>query len=339
MNKLFAPLTFLLCLLVSQHSQAQLVLEDPAYEIVSTFPVPAELTSELGTIMFSGDGNTVFVIDDSEDVGSAVSSAAVTRDAAGDVVSFGVFTEVFSYGELDTGLEYGPGSNTLFFKFYVSSDLGEDAIGAIGQRLPSGIIETTAVSGYDGEYGGLAFFPPGYANAGNLVTGAYDETYTLWTHSVTPDGDGSFTVNGAGTLYADFTSADEYYVSDLVFITRGPLAGNLMVALYDGNNSLVYFPIGADGLPVGGVDVTPTVFASGTTGAWGVAVDPVSDNIWMIDYDETGGVAMTQIGLRARTGPTPTNAIPTMSVYGLILSALCLVLLARPRISRQHKRR
>ena len=113
-----------------------------------------------------------------------------------------------------------------------------------------------------------------------------------------------------------------------------------MVAIYNGNNSnsLVYFPIGADGLPVGGVDVTPTVFASGYTGAWGVAVDPVSNNIWMIDYDETDGVAMTQIGALSR-GATPTNAIPTMSVYGLMLSALGLVLLAIRHLSTRVRKR
>ncbi len=136
------------------------------------------------------------------------------------------------------------------------------------------------------------------------------------------------------SFFLYFTNADEYYVSDLVFITSGSLAGNAMVAIYNGNNSnsLVYFPIGADGLPVGGVDVTPTVFASGYTGAWGVAVDPVSNNIWMIDYDETDGVAMTQIGALSR-GATPTNAIPTMSAYGVVLTIFGLILLVRRRVS------
>lgn len=331
MHKIFLPLALFASLLASQHSQAQLVVDDPNYEIVNTFPVPADLNSELGTMMFSADGNTVFIIDGTEELGSTVSSAAVTRNARGDVVSFGAFTEFFQYDYLDTGLEYGPGTDTLFFKIYTDE---------IGQCLSNGTIETTTVTGYDGDYGGLAFIPPGFANAGNLVTGAYEEYYTLWQHQVTPDGDGSFTVNGAGTLYADFTNADEYYVSDLVFITSGSLAGNAMVAIYNGSNSnsLVYFPIGADGLPVGGVDVTPTVFASGYTGAWGVAVDPVSNNIWMVDYDETGGVAMTQIGALARGGASPSG-IPTVPAYGLILSALGLVLLASRRISRQYRRR
>jgi hypothetical protein len=279
----------LLCLgiLISSTGLAQMVVEEPGYEIINTFGVPAGLTSELGAMMFSADGNTVYILDDSEDSGSTIASASVSRSGNGNVVGFGAFTEVFAYPNLDTGLEFGPGTGTFFFHVYSDE---------IGQRLTDGTVETTTITGYDGEYGGLGFIPADYTNGGDILSSAYNEYYKLYKHDVTPDGDGSFTVDGAGTLYADFTAADEYYVADIIFITSGPLAGNVMVALYEGTNTLVYFPLDADGLPAGGVSVTPQVFASGYTGAWGVAIDPITDNIWMIDYDETDGIAMTQIG-------------------------------------------
>ncbi len=280
-------LILFLGLMYSWTALAQLIVEEPGYQIINTFGVPAGLSSSLGTMLFSADGNTVYIIENSEDADAAISSAIVVRDGNGDVIGFGTFTQVFAHPNLDSGLEFGPGTDTYFFRVEPER---------IGQRLTNGSIETTIITGYDGYYGGLGFIPPGYTNGGDIVTAAYNEYYELYKHDVTPDGDGSFTVNGAGTLYADFTAADEYYVSDIVFITSGHLAGNAMVSLYYGTNSLVYFPIDADGLPVGGVSVTPQVFASGSTGAWGVAVDPVTDNIWMIDYYETGGIALTQIG-------------------------------------------
>jgi len=310
MNNVRTLLTFLICLLISQHSYAQLVVEEPGFQIINTFAIPGDLTSELGTMMFSADGGTIFVIDDSEGTGSAVMTASVVRDADGNVTSFGPFTEVFQYDYMDTGLEYGPGTDTFFFKIYNDE---------IGQRLSNGTVETTTVTGYDGEYGGLAFIPPTYPNGGNLVTAEYENYYSLWLHQVTPDGDGSFTVNGEGALFASFEDAGEYYVGDLIFITDGPLAGNVMVTLYQGANTLVYFPLGADGLPVGGVDVTPSVFASGYTGAWGVAIDPITNNIWMIDYSETEGIALIQIG--------GLEAIPVPFLNEYSLAALALLLL------------
>jgi hypothetical protein len=333
MKKINGIIVLFISLLVSQYGHAQMVIEEAGYEIISTFAVPGDLNSELGTIMFSADGDTVFVLDGSEDTESTVSSASVTRDGSGNVTSFGAFTEVFMYDYLDTGLEYGPGTDTLFFKIYPGNESEDE--GMIGQRLSGGAIETTEVSGYDGDYGGLAFIPGTFTNGGNLVTGAYNEYYSLWLHQVSPDGDGSFTVNPAGTLYATFeNTTGHYYVSDLIFITSGPLAGNAMVALYNGYDSedesdtLLYFPVGADGLPVGGVDVTPTVFASGYTGAWGVAMDPITNNIWMIDYDETDGIALTQIAEeQAVVGGTAVGvtAVPVLSPA--FLGALVLLLL------------
>ncbi|MFT5710243.1 MAG: hypothetical protein ACI8QT_000937 [Halioglobus sp.] len=127
---------------------AQVSVVEPGFEIISTFDVPAGLTSSLGTMLFSNDGNTAYILDESEESDSAVWSATVTRNARGDVTGFGSFTQVFAFSNMDTGLELGPGTGTFFFAI-------EE--GGIGQRLTSGTVETTAVSPYDDEYGGLAF--------------------------------------------------------------------------------------------------------------------------------------------------------------------------------------
>jgi hypothetical protein len=289
MKKLGTVLLISVLLSASPLAQAQLVIEKPGYEIINTFLLPENLDSSLGDMLFSRDGKTVFIIDESESADAAVSAAAVNRNERGTVISFGEFREVFAFPNMDTGLVYGPGTETLFFNLDGPK---------MGQRLTDGTIEITDITGYNARYGGLDFVPAMYPNGGNIVTTAYSENYLLYQHEVTPDGDGSFTVDGAGKLYADFTASGNDNVGDLMFITSGPMAGNVMVALYTAETdySLVYFPVGSDGLPPGGPAVTPHVFASGSTGAWGVTMDPVTGNFWMVDYDEVGDVVMTQIG-------------------------------------------
>jgi hypothetical protein len=285
----------------SLNTMAQITVVEPGYEIINTFSLPANLTSELGTMMFSGDGSMVYILDDVESSDSALWSASVVRNGSGDVTGFGTFSQVFAYAGMDTGLEFGPGTGTYFFRI---------ESGGIGQRLTSGTVETTAVTPYDDVFGGLAFIPASYPNGGNMVTTSYDDG-TLYLHAVTPDGDGSFTVNEAGTLYADFSaSIGTSVLGDLVFISSGPLAGNVLMALYSTTpNTLAYFPLGADGLPSGGTTPTPEVFATGDNVTWGVAIDPVTDNIWAINYGEPEGVALTQIG---------ETAAPTYTVGGSI---------------------
>jgi hypothetical protein len=65
------------------------------------------------------------------------------------------------------------------------------------------------------------------------------------------------------------------------------------------------------------------VCATGNSGAWGLAIDPVTNNIWVIDYDEPSGIALVQIGEVGRGQEAAT--VPTLNQYGLAFLALLLL--------------
>lgn len=313
-------------LFIYNNALGQLTVDEPEYQVFNTFDIPPNLTSSLGTILFSADGNTVWILDESEDSDSSIWTATVTRDAQGNVTAFGAFSEVFEYDYMDTGLEFGPSSDTMFFYVYD---------GGIGQRLANGTVEVTAVSPYDDSYGGVAFIPGSYPNGGSILHASYDDGQ-VYIHAATPDGDGSFTVNGTGTLYADFSvSIGTSTLGDIIVITNGPLAGNVMMAIYDlSGMTLAYFPIGADGLPVGGTTPTPQTFASGDLGTWGVAFDPVTGNIWAVDYDSSDVDALYQISGPALSPTGPLVPVPTLT--GISLALLSLMLLGVVALRRRR---
>lgn len=256
-------------------ASAQLVVEHPYYHIEGEFGLPVGLTESLGDMMFSSDGSMVYFIDQSEDETSAVWTAPVIRDGLR-VTGFGTMTHIFTEPWMDTGIEFAPGSSTLFFRGW------DPDVAAIGQRRSDGVIEYKPTVNYDGGNGGLAFFPPNYSNGGNLVSSSYDDA-TIFMHAVSDDGDGTFTV-ADGTLFADFLGLGlTTGMGDVEFLTSGPLAGTLLIAFYGyADWSLSYIDLDTTtGLPSGGATPTPIPFLTGTTEAWGVAVDPVTDSIWV----------------------------------------------------------
>ena len=289
-------------------ASAQLVVEHPQYAIVGQFGLPAGLTESLGDMMFSSDGSTVYFIDQSESSVSAVWTAPVMRDGGGNVTGFGAMTQLFAEPDMDTGLEFAPGSSTLFFRGY---DPDEPAI---GQRQSGGTIEYKRINNYDGTYGGLAFFPSNYSNAGDLVSTSYDDAI-IYMHAVSDDGDGTFTV-ADGTLYADFSGLGlTQGMGDLEFVRSGPLAGTLLIAFYDHTDeSLSYIDLNATtGLPAGGTTPTPVPFLSGTTEAWGIAIDPSTGNIWLTIWSPDFEPYLVEIAAQV------ASPIPAVGPYGIIV--------------------
>jgi len=262
-------------LFFSFYSQAQVITDvKSGFIIVNEFLEPTGETSALGDMLFSADGNTVYVLSDSESESSYVSTATVTRNSAGDVVGFGAFTQFFAAEYMDTGLTFAPGSETLFYRRSVAPSENY-----ISQRSPLNTVEETVISGYDAYFGGLAFIPNQYNNANNLISASFSDQ-TLSMHLVTDDLDGTFTVSPAAIQVAAFTSA----IGDLEYITSGPLEHTILIANYNNTDaSLVMIPVNnVNGLP--NPNPTTTVIASGSDGAWGLAIDPITNNIWSIDF-------------------------------------------------------
>ena len=157
------------------------------------------------------------------------------------------------------------------------------------------------INNYDGTYGGLAVVPDLYPNAGNFLSSSYYDGQ-IFLHSVSDDDDGTYTI-GDGTLCADYGVT--YSVGDMEYVTSGPLANTLIFADWNdaANHTVHYYSIDpATGLPVGGTTATPQLFVSGYDDAWGLSIDPVTDNIWVINYGDD-----TLLQITATAVPEPSS--------------------------------
>ena len=186
--------------------------------IFNRFEDPAGVAVAYGDLLFSNDGDLVYLIVDSEELTGYVMTASVTRNINGNVIGFGTFTQLFAADNIDTGLTFAPGSDTLFFHQY---DIG------IGQRDAADNQEVYSIVNYDDDYGGLAFIPAQYSNAGKMLKADYVNNQ-LWMHDVAADGDDTFTLSPA-TLVSDLDTAA---LGDIEYITTGPLANNIIAADY-----------------------------------------------------------------------------------------------------------
>lgn len=281
---LWSSLALALVLPVSAGAQLQVL--DPRFEVFNEFPVPADLNPNLGDLMFGADGSITYVVTASESSLSAVWAAAVVRDAAGGVISFGTFSEVFVDPMIDTGLTLAPGSDTLFYR----------VLNAIAQRRADGAIEQEPIVDYGGTFGGLAFLPAGYPNAGSLLSASYGEA-AVYLHPVSDDGDGTFTI-GEPTLWADLgLGVDD--LGDVEVVASGPLAGSLLGTSFSADPATL-FTLEIDpatGLPAGGTTPAVTAFATGLSNGWGVAIDPITGNPWSIRFS-AGSPALIQIRVK-----------------------------------------
>lgn len=289
MRRLFIFASAIAVLFTAMPAPAQLVVEHLGYEIVGEFALPTGLDGSLGDIMFSADGLTAYFIDRMEEETATVYSMSVVRDGD-NVVGFNSRIPEFTAPWMDTGLEFAPGSDTFFFRGW------DPDVAGIGQQLFTGGTEYKAINNYNGDNGGLAFFPPMYSNSGNLVSSSYDDA-TIFMHTVTDDGDGTYTV-ADGSLVADFSAlALTTGIGDIEFLTSGPLADTLLIAFFDYTGEAVSFveldP--ATGLPASGTTPTPVPLLSGTDRAWGLGIDPVTNNIWVTIYEPTTGPHLVEI--------------------------------------------
>lgn len=244
--------------------------------IFNQFVDPADLILNYGDLLFTADGNQVYVIVDSEGINGRVLVADVSRDSSRNVTGFGAFTELFVADNIDTGLAYAPGSDTLF---YHQSNLG------IGQRRATGEQEQFVIQNYDDGYGGLAFVPAQYSHANQLLKADYNNNQ-LWLHAVSDDGDGTFTLAPASLVSNVVAEA----LGDVEYITTGTFANHLIIADYTEllplGTAPSVFLIAVDettGLPAN--DPTMVPFAGGVNDAWGLSFDPFSGNLWLIQFD------------------------------------------------------
>ena len=251
-------------------ASAAFSLEAPGYRLFNRVAVPAALPDYVGDMRFSDDGSTAIFIGGSEEDDAGVWRSTVVRDMDGNVTAFSAATPLFTSAYADTGLESMPGSATTLFRGVNPST---DAY-SIVQRLGDGTFEYTDIpdTSYDATYGGLAIVPNGFTSAGQILSSSYDDS-VIHAHGIADDGDDSFTISSSSTLVMEPGTA----IGDMEYILDGPLTNSLLMDDFD-NDAVLYTPIDpVTGLPSSN---TTNVFAY-CSSAWGLAVDPVTGNIWL----------------------------------------------------------
>jgi hypothetical protein len=255
---------------------------------------------------------------------SGVSTLPVTRDPqTGSITGFGTPTPHVVMSNLDGGLDFGP-SGTLFWSVYPNHQLGQLAPGG-GMANPS-----LTPTGVPPSAGGLEFVPAGFANAGELLVASHDAG-GIYKISLTPNPNGTFTpVSGSAVLFLQQTPGLE----GMRHLTTGPYAGSMLVCNYNNSEVRRVALDPATGLPAlspsGQPQVTP--FITNFSGAFGMAVDPVTGDLFISTWNAghlirhyTWGAAALTLGGGGSTigGAAPTlsaNQAPSLGSYGFAVS-------------------
>src|SRR5262249_40193782 len=124
----------LLSLVAAAPAAAVVVLDDPVnFQVKNTFSsTTLGIPGPLGGLLFSTDGNLLYVVGASETATSALYAVPVTRDPTTDeVTQLGpasavskVFDGTATTPGLDAGFEFGP-TGTLFYTYWSANRLGE----------------------------------------------------------------------------------------------------------------------------------------------------------------------------------------------------------------------
>lgn len=298
-----------LSLLLASFPARPLVLDLPGFVEINQFALPSGVPAPLGDVLFSADGSTLFILGASEAPTSGVWKVPVTRDAAGNVVSLGAATSVFTSDSppLDTSLELRPGTtDTFFFR-------GVD--GQVGQRRPDGTIDAVAVPGAT-FFGGAAFVPGSLPGAGDLLVSNWD-TGVIQSMSFTVEADGSFSI-GAPAFYSNTQTGA---AGDIHFVPAGPFGAfvdDLMFTDWDNGIIGIVDIDPATGAPAGGgASPTITQFAHDLgVGPWGLEFDPVSGNLFIANWNGSPSNSFIQIGVAV---PAPaTLSLMTMAMLALL---------------------
>ncbi len=173
---------FAICwLLSSSPAYAQIVLEDPDnFEVTNIWSGPNELgvPGNLGGMLFSPDGNLLYIVGESETTRSAVYEVPVVRDpVTNKLIDLLPTTGIIYKGDpftagLDAGFEFGP-EVTIFNTYWDANKIGQRPGGLSGSEtlfdmLPVGIPSSIA---------GLTFSPhvtdPG-TGFGQMLVSSWD---------------------------------------------------------------------------------------------------------------------------------------------------------------------
>ena len=282
----------------------------------SSLGVPANL----GAILFSRDGNTLYVVGAADDTTSGVYAVSVVRDAITHEVTnlVGPATLVFGGTSpsaetgIDAGLEFGP-SGTVFYSYFDANFLAE-RVGTTEMQfdlnplhVPRGVA-------------GLTFsrfrIDPGTGFGRLQINTGYDSG--LYELSLSPSGGGFFTP----TTPTLFVTLPKHYLAGMQYVPSAPYADNLMyVANADGELHIITIDPGtglaidqSTGEPMlGTANPVDTLFASGfgndiTSGPFGLEFDPINNDLFVSTWEGDPSIFNSIIQIQGFSHLTTTTS-------------------------------
>jgi hypothetical protein len=282
---------------------------------------------DLGGIMFSSDGNTLYAVAAPDRAASALYAVSVTRSATtNEVTGFGgPAVQVFpgtpppGGGGLDAGLEFRP-PGTLFYSYLPANVLGE-RVGTMEQQYnlspnPPGVPISIA---------GFTFSPfrvdPGTGlGALQLNTGTSPALYEL---SLMPTG-GGFFAPVSKTLFVTLPIGS---LGNMQYIPSAPLAGDLMYEAYDAGEIHLIDIDPASGLAIDSTTGQPTLgtahptdtrFARGfgsnsNAGPFGLEFDPRNNDLFVSTAEGDASIFNSIIQIQGFSNVTTTTTSSSTS--------------------------
>lgn len=303
-----------LAVLLAPEIAGAIELDDPInFQVIQTWTgTTVGVPGRLGAMLFSQDGQTLYVVGDSETSTSALYALEVLRDGTTNrVTGFGAANRVF-YGDpsipgLDSGLEVGP-DGTLFYTYWDAH--------YIGQRVATSTVETVFpmdMTGVPSSVAGLTFSPhltdPSTA-FGQLQVSSWLGN-GIYNVPLTPLGGGLFQP-GMATL---FVALPQQGTGAIKYVPQGLFTGNLMYVNWDFGEVRMLVVDRETGLPIDDMTGLPTL---GTTtprdirfaydigrGPWGLEFDPLTLDFFVSTWAGTPSNAIVQF-----SGPGFANQAP-----------------------------
>lgn len=258
---------------------------DEDYTVANLGAVPGLPESYGGLTFAPGQPEFLLIGGNANDTDAAIYIVTVTRDVQGHITGFA--GEVEHYADapyIDGGLAFGPGG-VLFYSRYNPPmvEVGQIALAVGASAAPASELVTKVVDlaglGVMESPGGLNFVPHGFPGAGALKLTSYRDG-DWYEIGIAPAGDGTFDAISASKR-ADLTDGSE----GIAFVPLGsPAFGTnpqVLINNYD-EGVIDAYELDANGDPIPGGRQT---FASGLGGLDGAAIDPLTGDLIVSDYN------------------------------------------------------
>jgi hypothetical protein len=287
------------------------VLDDTTnFEVKKVWDAPGTLgvPENLGGLLFSQDGATLYAVGSSEDPASALYAIPVTRDPATNQVTelgpMGAVTKVFDGDSgtpgsgLTAGLEFGPGG-TFFSTYWSKNVLAErpGGVNGVETQFDMGALGIPAATT------GLTFSPhtidPDTGFGILQITANAPQIYNV---PLTPAGGGIYTP-GAVVLFVTLVRDD---VGAFQYVPAGSFAGDVMYVSWSAGEIRLLDVDPTTGLPVDAGTMVPTLGTGNPVdqrfaydlgnGPWGLTFDPLTSELFVGTWQGSPMNSIIQIG-------------------------------------------